>query len=185
MEADQELKERLAAGLDGGFELLVRAYQHRLYAFALSLCGNAADAEEIAQDAFVRAHRALRGYPAERIRELRLAAWLHRIVLNVLRNRVRRQRLRVVALDGVPEPVGSAPDPQVEAERRWQLTELANLVSGLPDHHRNAVALRCVQGLTYAESAAVLGQPEGTVKANVHRGLAALRRRAGELSNAS
>jgi RNA polymerase sigma-70 factor (ECF subfamily) len=185
MDADHELKERLVAGLDGAFELLVHAYQHRLFAFALSLCGNAADAEEIAQDAFVRTYRALRGYDADRIRELRLSAWLHQVTLNVLRNRVRRRRLRVVSLDSSPEPADRSLDPEAQVERQAQATALANLVSGLPDHHRNAVVLRCVQGMTYAEAAAVLGQPEGTVKANVHRGLLALRRRAGVLSEVS
>jgi RNA polymerase sigma factor (sigma-70 family) len=182
MDADHELKERLVAGVDGAFELLVHAYQHRLFAFALSLSGNAADAEEIAQDAFLRAHRALRGYGAERIGELRLSAWLHRITLNVLRNRVRRRGLRVVPLESAPEPADRSLGPEAHAERRAEMAELANLVSGLPEHHRNAVVLRCVQGMTYAEAAAVLGQPEGTVKANVHRGLLALRRRAGLLS---
>src|SRR5438309_2233352 len=185
MDADCELKERLAAGVDGAFELLVRAYQHRLYAFALGLSGNPADAEEIAQDAFVRAYRALGGYGAERIRELRLGAWLHRITLNVMRNRVRRRGLRVVPLDSAPEPPDRSLGPEAQVERRTRSVELANLVSGLPEHHRNAVVLRCVQGMTYAEAATVLGQPEGTVKANVHRGLPALRRRAGILSEVS
>ena len=185
MDTDLELKEHLVAGVDGAFELLVRAYQHRLYAFALSLSGNAADAEEIAQDAFLRAYRALAGYGDQRIRDLRLGAWLHRITLNVMRNRVRRRRLRVVALEAAPEPADRSPGPEAHVERRTQMLELANLVSGLPEHHRNAVVLRCVQGMTYAEAARVLEQPEGTVKANVHRGLVALRRRAGVLSEVS
>jgi len=185
MDADQELKEQLIAGVDGAFELLVHAYQHRLYAFALSLSGNTADAEEVAQDAFLRAYRALRGYGEERIRELRLSAWLHRVTLNVVRNRVRRRRLRVLPLEAAPEPIDRAIGPEAQVERRAVMLELANLVSGLPEHHRNAVVLRCVQGLAYAEAARVLEQPEGTVKANVHRGLVALRRRAGVLSEVS
>jgi len=185
MDADHELKERLVAGVDGAFELLVRSYQHRLFAFALGLSGNAADAEEIAQDAFVRAYRALRVYDGARIRELRLSAWLHQITLNVLRNQVRRRRLRIVPLESSPEPADRSMEPEAQVERRAQAAELANLVSGLPEHHRNAVVLRCVQGMTYSEAAAVLGQPEGTVKANVHRGLLTLRRRAGVLSEVS
>jgi RNA polymerase sigma factor (sigma-70 family) len=185
MDADHELKERLVAGVDAAFEVLVRAYQNRLYAFAVSLSGNTADAEEIAQDAFLRAYRALCRYPADRIRELHLSAWLYRITLNVMRNRVRRRRLRVVPLESSPEPADRSVGPETQAERRAQMAELANLVSGLSENHRNAVVLRCVQGMTYAEAAVVLGQPEGTVKANVHRGLMALRRRAGVLSEVS
>lgn len=175
MEAD--LNELLASDVGAGFEPLVRAYGQRLFAFAFSMCGNAADAEEVAQDAFVRAHRALRRYDSERIRELSLSAWLHRIALNVLRNRLRGRRLRVVPLDtGLPLPDGS-PGPEHLALSRANLCQLAGQVSRLPEPHRTAVVLRCVQGLSYAEAASLLGQPEGTVKSNVHRGLATLRRR--------
>ena len=79
----------------------------------------------------------------------------------------------------------TAPGPEARALSRAVLRELANLVSGLPDQQRSAVVLRCVQGMTYAEVAAQLEQPEGTVKSNVHRGLQALRRRAGWLSEVS
>lgn len=184
-ERDVELTAALADDLGGGFEPVVRAYQHRLYAFALSMTGEPADAEEVAQDTFVRAHAMLRRYPPERVRELKLNAWLHQIALNVVRNRVRRRSLRLVPL----EPDLPVPDPSAGTESRAlsraALRELANLVSGLPEHQRAAVVLRCVQGMTYAEVAAQLGQPEGTVKSNVHRGLQALRRRAGWLSEVS
>src|ERR1700716_3380516 len=71
---------------------MVETHQHRIYGFALNLSATPADAEEIAQDAFVRAHRALAGYDADRVRELKVSAWLHRIALNVFRNRARRPR---------------------------------------------------------------------------------------------
>lgn len=184
-EQDAELTEALAGDLAGGFEELVHAYQHRLYAFALAMSGEPADAEEIAQDALVRAHTALRRYSPARVRALRLSAWLHQIALNVFRNRVRRRRLRLVPLEVEPGVADPSAGPEGQAVSRAVLRELANLVSGLPEHQRAAVVLRCVQGMTYADVAALLGQPEGTVKANVHRGLQALRRRAGWLSEVS
>jgi RNA polymerase sigma-70 factor (ECF subfamily) len=181
-ERDAELTEALAGDLAGGFEALVHAYQHRLYAFALGMSGEPADAEEIAQDAFLRAHDALRRFPAQRIRALHLSAWLHQIALNVFRNRVRRRRLRLVPLEPDSAIADAGDGPESQALSRAALRELANLVSGLTDNHRAAVVLRCVQGMTYAEVAELLGQPEGTVKANVHRGLQTLRRRIGSLS---
>jgi RNA polymerase sigma-70 factor (ECF subfamily) len=184
-ERDAELTDALAADLAAGFEAVVRAYQHRLYAFALAMSGEPADAEEIAQDSLVRAHAALRRYPPERLRALSLSAWLHKIALNVFRNRVRRRTLRLVPLEAEPLVADPAAGPERRALSRAGLRELANLVSGLPDHQRSAVVLRCVQGMTYVEMAALLGQPEGTVKSNVHRGLQALRRRAGWLSEVS
>ena len=65
---DEGLRKRLAEDVDGAFEDVVRSYQDRLFSFALRVTGNREDAEEVAQDAFVRAYRALCGYPAERIR---------------------------------------------------------------------------------------------------------------------
>ena len=78
------LAERLAADLDGTFEELVLAMQGPVYRFAYRWCGNAQDAEEIAQDAFVRAYRALQGYGPERIAALRLTPWLLTITINLL-----------------------------------------------------------------------------------------------------
>ncbi len=81
-------------GTDRVFERLVRDHQHRIYALGLALTGNRHDAEDVAQDTFVRAYRALATYPPERIRELKQKAWLHRIAVNVVRNRVRGVRPR-------------------------------------------------------------------------------------------
>jgi RNA polymerase sigma-70 factor (ECF subfamily) len=184
-ERDVELTAELAADLAAGFESMVRTYQHRLYAFALAMSGEPADAEEVAQDTFLRAHTALRRYPADRVRQLKLNAWLHQIALNVFRNRVRRRALRLVPMDAELPVADTAPGPEARTLSRAALRELANLVSGLPEQQRAAVVLRCVQGMTYAEAAAQLEQPEGTVKSNVHRGLQALRRRAGWLSEVS
>src|SRR5919201_2032012 len=123
MEAD--LNQLLATNLEAGFEPVVRAYVQRLFAFAYAMSGNAADAEEVAQDAFLRAHRALRRYEPERVRQLSLSAWLHRIALNVLRNRLRGRRPVLVPLDGeLPLPDGS-PGPERQALDRAELRELA------------------------------------------------------------
>src|SRR6202158_2166495 len=96
---EQTLSAHLAMDLDGHFEDFVRTYQDRMYAFALRLTGSRQDAEESTQDAFVRAYRALLNSPQKRRRELHLRAWLYQIVLNVVRNRVRRHALAVVPLD--------------------------------------------------------------------------------------
>ena len=178
---DTDLLARLAADLDGGFERLALAYQHRLYAFALRLTGQREDAEEIAQDTLVRAYRALGRYPAERVRGLALRAWLFQIALNVARNHARVHRPLLVSLDGeegrgAPEPSAAAEErPEALVERAEHRQELVALVLALPERYRVAVVLRHVEGLGYREIGAVLGQPVGTVKANVHRGVRLLR----------
>ena len=94
---EQAKGEALAATQDEALKKgLVVAYQDRLFSFALRLTGRREDAEEVAQDAFVRAYRALGAYPAERIRTMALRAWLYQITLNVARNRFRGKKLKVV-----------------------------------------------------------------------------------------
>ncbi len=178
---DQDLPGALAADVDGNFEQLVLAYQDRLYTFALRLTGSPQDAEEIAQDAFVRAYQALVTYAAQRVRDLALRPWLYQITLNVFRNRRRRRPPQLVPLDEASAGMNleleddkvERPDAALEhAELRGRL---GALVAALPERYQLSVVLRHVQGLEYAEIAALLRQPIGTVKANVHRGLRLLR----------
>jgi len=160
-------------GVDRLFERMVHEHQDRVYAASLAMTGNRHDAEEVAQDTFLRAFRALTSYSPQRIRELKERAWLHRIAINVVRNRVRGVRPRIVELNG--SETDHAPGPEARAMERMQIDELATRVAELPIRYREAVVLRHVRDLSYAEVAQALGQPVGTVKANVHRGLKLLR----------
>ena len=160
-------------GTDRVFERLVRDHQDRIYALGLALTGNRHDAEDVAQDTFIRAYKALATYSPDRIRDLKQRAWLHRIAVNVVRNRVRGVRPRMVELNGSEPSVATGPEEDVL--RKAEIDELAARVACLPAKYREAVVLRHVQDLSYAEVAETLGQPVGTVKANVHRGLKILR----------
>ena len=95
------------------------------------------------------------------------------IAVNVFRNRIRGVKPRLVELNGSESD--HAPGPEARAMQRAQIDDLAVRVAGLPPRYREAVVLRHVQELSYAEVAETLGQPVGTVKANVHRGLKLLR----------
>ena len=184
METDDILAARLATDLDGSFETLVRAHQDRLFTIAHRFLADAHEAEDVTQDALVRAYRALTEYEPERIRALRLRPWLATIVLNLCRNRVTRRRAPEARSLDAPAPGGGAPlDPPAdptgspaavfdrrEASRRW-----AALVAELPPVYRAPLVLRHVDGLSYPDVALALDRPEGTVKAQVHRGLALLR----------
>lgn len=186
MDTDDRLLTDLARDLDGGFEALVLAHQDRCYSIALRMLGDPGAAEEAAQDAFVRAYRAMAGYDASRILELRLRAWLATIVLNICRTRLSRRAAAgrpALSLDAdanraaLPEPVATDPSgaPAVVAERAAERQRWARLLTSLPPAYRAAVVLRHVDGLSYPELAIALDRPEGTVKAQVHRGLALLR----------
>jgi RNA polymerase sigma-70 factor (ECF subfamily) len=177
---DTELAHRLARDLDGTFETLVRVHVDRCHSIALRLTGNPHDAEEITQDALVRAYRALGGYDADRIRELRVRPWLTTIVLNLCRNRTRSRPAPVTPLGPLLEAgrePAAAPDsdPLAAALSRAARDRLATHLAALPERYRVPVVLRHVDDLSYAELSALLGRPEGTLKAQVHRGLALLR----------
>jgi RNA polymerase sigma-70 factor (ECF subfamily) len=186
MTLEQALPASLALDLDGGFEQLVAHYQDRLYSFAYRLTGNRQDAEEVAQDAFVRAYRALKTYASERIRSLSMRAWLYQITLNVARNRMRGKKLRLVSMstrEREPEEGGGAFDvaddperrPDSVLEKRERRANLATLVAALPERYRSTLILRYVEGLSLEEVAGILKQPLGTVKSNAHRAVVALR----------
>jgi RNA polymerase sigma-70 factor (ECF subfamily) len=179
MSDDLGLAGRLASDLDSHFEEFVRTFQDRLYGFALRLTGSPQDAEESTQDSFLRAYRALERYPDERIRSLRLKAWLYQIALNVVRNRVRRATLPQVNLDGQVVDTLQAETRDEQPERAAVAGETRSQLSlalgSLPERYATAVVLRHVQGLSYAEAAEVLDQPVGTTKSDVHRGLRLLR----------
>lgn len=181
---DCDLNEALADNLDDSFESLIIAFQERIYRFALRYAGTREDAEETAQDAFVRAYRAMQSYSPERRRELNLRPWLYTITLNVARNRTRRKQLASVSIEapfpGAGEPLeivgnGTHSQPVDIVERRETGRELAGAIAALPARYRAPVILRHVEGLSYAEVAMTLDQPIGTAKANVHRGIRLLR----------
>ncbi len=175
----------LANDLAGTFERVVLAYQDRLFTFALRLCGDRRDAEEVTQDAFIRAYRALLTYDTARIRALALRPWLYRITLNLARNRLRGRTSAPVALpeEHREEEQPVAPqlraradhEPEQVAERADLSRRLAAALETLPPRYRTAIVLRHLGGLPYPEVATALRLPTGTVKAQVHRGMALLR----------
>jgi RNA polymerase sigma factor (sigma-70 family) len=182
MDTDAALAARLSRDLEGAFPDLVLGHQDRLYTIALRLLGDRRDAEEVAQDALVRAFRAMAGYPRERTATLRLRPWLASIAVNLARNRRRRiedrrppNPLEPMLDAGFDLPIDGGSRPDVVADRRDAQRELAAALLRLTPAVRAAIVLRHVDGLSVAEAAQALGRPEGTVKAQVHRGLRELR----------
>ncbi|MGW2630851.1 RNA polymerase sigma factor [Streptomyces chattanoogensis] len=178
-ETAEPLPERMATDLDDGFTELVRVHASAVHAFLLRVTGNAAEADDLGQETFLRAYTALQGYSAERRRALRPRAWLMTIATNVWRNHVRTCIRRPVAAAPVEESCESWPDegpgPQEHAETAADRALLVAALARLPERARVAVVLRHVVGLSYAEVAEVQGCPVGTVKAQVSRGLSVLR----------
>lgn len=173
------LTELLAADLDRGFAELVRTHGGAVYSVLFRLNGASRDVEDLVQDTFLRAYTALRDYPPQRRRALQPRAWLLTIGTNVWRNHVRTLTRRPLADDGVDVQelalVDGRPGPEQRAEHAYERNRLVAALAELPEHHRLPVVLRHVGELGYAEIAELLECPVGTVKAQVSRGLAALR----------
>jgi RNA polymerase sigma factor (sigma-70 family) len=175
---DRELVARAKRGDADAYEELVHSYQGIAVRTAYLVSGNAADAEDAAQEAFVKAYRALwRFRPGAPFKP-----WLLRIVANEARNRRRSAgRRAVLALRATQEPPGeAAPSPEavlLGSERREQLVAALNR---LADRDREALACRYFLDLSEAETAAALGVRPGTVKSRLSRALERLRAELGE-----
>jgi RNA polymerase sigma-70 factor, ECF subfamily len=170
---ESELVARARRGDADAYEGLVTAYQGIAFRTAYVVAGNAADAEEATQDAFVKAYRALWRFRAGAA----FKPWLLRIVANEARNRRRSAgRRSALALRAAQEPSGeAAPSPEaalIGAERREELIAALNR---LPDADREAIACRYFLDLSEAETAAALGIRRGTVKSRLSRALERLR----------
>src|SRR5512147_1886709 len=165
MDTDVALARRLAGDVDAAFPALVAEHQDRLYTIALHLLGDRRDAEEVAQDALVRAFRAMHGYPRERIVTLRLRPWLASITVNLARNRRRRLddrqppgSLEPMLDAGFDPPADGRSAPAIAAARRETQQELAEALLRLTPAVRSAIVLRHVDGLSLAETAEALGR---------------------------
>ena len=165
------LAARLADGDPRAPRELVERHQAELYRYAFAMLGDRAAAEDAVQGAFERALGVLGRYPEERLRAMRLRAWLYRVTLNVVRNALRRGRRET------PEDPGKLSDISGGAPggRREEVMDALAALGRLPERQRTAVALRYLQDLPYAEIAATTGWPEGTARTLVRRGLARLR----------
>ena len=170
------LRRGLAGDLDRHFPALVNEMQGLVYNGARRWLHKRQDAEDVTQEAFVRAYRALQGYSPEQIADLRLRSWLFTITLNLCRNhaRTRSRRPQQVALESTGDLPGRVVVEE-EAVGAVTIDEWRDRLSVLPARQRDAVVLRHVVGLSYAEIGDVLSCPAGTAKSDVSRGLGRLR----------
>ena len=180
---DSQLVTLLATDLKRTYERLVLTYWHPLKAFILRQGGIPQDAEDIVQEAFVRAYYALEVYPRQRILALKVRPWLYKIAWSVYCNHMEHSKLRAaVPLDTSEDSVilelqdDGHEQPEEAFESGERRRELIALVDTLPQRYREVVRLHYFEDLSYQEIADIFNQPAGTVRVSVHRGLKLLRK---------
>ncbi|NIN65309.1 MAG: sigma-70 family RNA polymerase sigma factor [Anaerolineae bacterium] len=161
---EAQLVVKAQRGDEDAFEQLVRAHQRYVFNLAYRVLGDYREAEDVAQETFVRAWRGLPSFRAES----RFTTWLYRIARNVCLNRLPRLQAELTQT----ELLGETPADVFNAKERRAFVhaELARL----PEKYRLVLTLRYLQDLSYAEIADVLNLPLGTVKTHLHRGREAL-----------
>lgn len=172
--SDLELIRQAGQGDTDAFDELMMRYNQAVYRLAWTFVRNHADAEDISQEAFIRAWRSIARFDPQ----YRFYTWLHRITVNLCMNHFRRnKRARLVPLPG-GEP-GSEwqdlPDPNSAVETGELSRALDKALAELPDEQRAVLLLRAREEMSYEEIGAALGIPVGTVMSRLSRARARLR----------
>ncbi|MSU70307.1 MAG: sigma-70 family RNA polymerase sigma factor [Opitutaceae bacterium] len=187
---DRMLVDRFKSGDQSAFDEMVSRYWERIYAMVNQLLRNQQDAEEVTQDAFIRAHRGLVNFRGDSA----FSTWLYQIATNLARNRYwywwRRKRDKSVSFDAplsaendttlaeiIPTELETPEDATVTKEL---ITSIAAGMEKLNAKHREILILRNIKNLSYEEIAAILSISVGTVKSRIARAREALRAKLGE-----
>jgi RNA polymerase sigma-70 factor (ECF subfamily) len=173
-DSDQQLVERVQAGDKAAFDLLVRKYQHRVLKLVSRFVSDAAEAEDVAQEAFLKAYRALASFRGDSA----FYTWLYRIAINTAKNALVSNRRRPVDFDlDLQDPEqydrharlkeGDTPEGVLLTEEIRSVVEKA--MEQLPEDLRTAIVLRELEGLSYEEIAEAMDCPVGTVRSRIFR----------------
>ena len=162
-----EMIAALSSDLDGSFPTLVEDMGPRLYWGLRRMCGDHQEAEDLTQETFIRAYRAMGEFDRARFHDLRLSPWLWTIALNLGRNHLRNRSRRPTFVEMHEH---GHEDPELPDGAAWD-----RRFAALTSHQKRAVVLKHVVGLSIADISEATGRPEGTVKADIHRGIAKLR----------
>ena len=171
---DHELVRRVQDGETAAFDLLVRRYQHRIVALVARYVGDWSEAQDVAQDAFIRAYRAIGGFRGD----AQFYTWLHRIAVNTAKNHLvaMKRRPPTADIDAIDAEqyagalqMRDTDTPERELLRHEVEQAVMQTVNALPKELRLAITMREVDGLSYEQIAQRLDCPIGTVRSRIFR----------------
>lgn len=174
---DMALVSRALARDPGAFRAIIKTHNQRLYRIARGVVRNDAEAEDIVQDAYMRAFASLGAFRGE----ASLSTWLSRIVINEALGRLRKRK-RIVSMPENPEaeiirfPLNPGEDPERTMAQRQILGLVERATDSLPDVYRTVFVARVIEGLSIEETAELLGIRQETVKTRLHRARALVRK---------
>ncbi len=171
--SDRDLVDRARAGDRDAFGILVKRHQPRIHRLAVHMLRDRAEAEDVAQETFIRAYRALARFDGRS----EPYTWLYRITINLALNRLRSRKASRTThdtedprLDGLllADRRPETGDPAGKAQRRELYATLCEGIDGLSDTLRTTLILVCIDGRSHEDASAILGAPEGTIAWRVH-----------------
>lgn len=178
---EQLLIERSKNGDVSAFEMLIEAYQKKVFNLAYRIIGNYDDANDIAQEAFIRIFRSISGFRGQSS----FSTWIYRITTNVCLDEIRKRKNKSVQYldddiqtdDGEMQRqiISDDPLPEEIAERKELRAVINDSLGELKEEYRIIITLRDIQGMSYEEIAKVLDCPTGTVKSRINRARQALK----------
>ncbi len=177
MNSDQQLVKRALHGDTYAFEELVNTYQNKVYTLAYRYMGNEDDANDMAQEAFIKAFRSLRSFKGD----ASFGTWIYRITTNVCLDELRRRKRKIVPLS-LDEPLATLDGDEIEREiadqtlaadvvyeRKEFSRNVQLLLDEMKPEHKMAIVLRDIMDLSYEEISVVLDCSIGTVKSRISR----------------
>lgn len=183
---DAALVRAFQAGNRDAFDDLVLKHQHRVFNLCYRFLGDYQDANDLAQDTFVKVYQSLKRFRLEST----FSTWLYRIAVNTSKNRLKslayKYKRKTVSLNSPERPENPAPaieirdetqSPMMELERKERLTFIQKAIDTLPAEQKTIVVLSDIEGLSYDEIATVTGHKLGTVKSKLARARLDLRKK--------
>ena len=178
---DLKIIESCLLGNTQVFSRLINNYKNMVYNLAYRMSNNPHEAEDISQEAFMRAYQSLAHFNSS----CKFSTWLYQITLNIIRDRFKKRELNYVSLDAPIEtedsefyhqPVDSTNNPEQIIAQKENLRAIQQAILSLPLKYREVIVLRHLQDLSYIEIANILKLPQGTVKIRLYRAREQLRK---------